>query len=119
MASNLFWYYLSYQDVKSGNILLTKDGRAKLGKPTLPKSFTLRFPALAYFMLCVNSGDFGISAQLTDTIMKRRTVIGSPYWMAPEVIQETSCKFICIRWLINVFGIYLEAEQQFLLYFAG
>jgi serine/threonine protein kinase len=46
------------QDVKSGNILLTRDGRAKLA-------------------------DFGISAQLTDTIMKRRTVIGSPYWMAP------------------------------------
>lgn len=54
-----------HRDVKSGNILLTRDGRAKLG-------------------------DFGISAQLTDTIMKRRTVIGSPYWMAPEVIQETS-----------------------------
>eukprot|EP01038_Epipyxis_sp_PR26KG_P013382 gene13382-17944_t len=54
-----------HRDVKSGNILLTKDGKAKLG-------------------------DFGISAQLTDTIMKRRTVIGSPYWMAPEVIQETS-----------------------------
>jgi serine/threonine protein kinase len=56
-----------HRDVKSGNILLTTDGRAKLG-------------------------DFGISAQLTDTIMKRRTVIGSPYWMAPEVIQEASCK---------------------------
>lgn len=54
-----------HRDVKSGNILLTRDGRAKLG-------------------------DFGISAQLTDSIMKRRTVIGSPYWMAPEVIQETS-----------------------------
>jgi serine/threonine protein kinase len=38
--------------------LLTKDGKAKLA-------------------------DFGISAQLTDTINKRKTVIGSPYWMAP------------------------------------
>eukprot|EP00981_Chlorochromonas_danica_P009741 scaffold2801_cov161-Ochromonas_danica.AAC.21 len=47
------------QDVKSGNVLLTRDGRAKLG-------------------------DFGISAQLTNTMMKRRTVIGSPYWMAPD-----------------------------------
>eukprot|EP01039_Chlorochromonas_danica_P000227 gene227-245_t len=54
-----------HRDVKSGNVLLTRDGRAKLG-------------------------DFGISAQLTNTMMKRRTVIGSPYWMAPEVIQETS-----------------------------
>jgi serine/threonine protein kinase len=42
-------------------------------------------------------GDFGISAQLTDTIMKRRTVIGSPYWMAPEVIQEASCKGRCMK----------------------
>lgn len=51
------------QDVKSGNVLLTRDGRAKLA-------------------------DFGISAQLTDTIMKRRTVIGSPYWMAPGMTQR-------------------------------
>jgi serine/threonine protein kinase len=45
------------------------------------------------------SGDFGISAQLTDTIMKRRTVIGSPYWMAPEVIQEASCKCLAPLWI--------------------
>jgi serine/threonine protein kinase len=58
-----------HRDIKSGNLLLTSDGKCKLG-------------------------DFGISARLTDTITKRRTVIGSPYWMAPEVIQETSydCK---------------------------
>jgi len=35
--------------------------------------------------------DFGVSTQLTDT-NRRRTVIGTPYWMAPEILQETSCK---------------------------
>lgn len=66
-----------HRDVKSGNILLTRDGRAKLA-------------------------DFGISAQLTDTIMKRRTVIGSPYWMAPEVIQETSYDGKADMWSLGI-----------------
>jgi serine/threonine protein kinase len=82
-----------HRDVKSGNILLCKEGRVKLG-------------------------DFGISAQLTDTIMKRRTVIGSPYWMAPEVIQVgvcvcvwvygcvcvCVCVFVCVCMAVWVYG---------------
>ena len=46
------------QDVKAGNILLHADGTAKLA-------------------------DFGVSAQMTATMAKRNTVIGTPFWMAP------------------------------------
>lgn len=34
----------------------------------------------------IKLADFGVSATLTKTLKKRQTVIGSPYWMAPEVI---------------------------------
>ena len=54
-----------HRDVKGGNILLTANGWAKLA-------------------------DFGVSAQLTDTMQKRNTMIGTPFWMAPEVLQESS-----------------------------
>eukprot|EP00903_Cladosiphon_okamuranus_P011367 g10715.t1 len=52
-----------HRDVKAGNILLTLDGRAKLA-------------------------DFGVSKEVNTMANKAQTAIGTPYWMAPEVIQE-------------------------------
>ncbi len=50
-----------HRDVKAGNLLLTRDGSVKLG-------------------------DLGISVQLGSTMARRMTIIGTPHWLAPEVI---------------------------------
>lgn len=78
-----------HRDVKGANILLTHSGDIKLA-------------------------DFGVAAQITATLGKRNSFIGTPYWMAPEVAQVEQrggygCE--CDVWAVGITAIEL-AELQ-------
>ncbi|KAH8872677.1 Serine/threonine-protein kinase 10 [Schistosoma japonicum] len=78
-----------HRDMKAGNILLTLNNEVKLA-------------------------DFGVSARLADEKQKRLTFIGTPYWMAPEVINCETFKDAPYNWKADIwsFGITLIELAQ-------